>query len=410
MTDLAPGPISGYLFQFEKALAILAGLENSQDSISIEKIDDIAIHNENDVTIVAVQAKHSISPNGTMFEDTSKSLWRTIEIWIQKLENGTLDNTTSFLCVTNKKISNDYLIRKFKTEELSATIQLVQDLLEEQKIKLKEVLKKDKNAGPSIKQTIKRIEFALSKPTEFETVISNLEIRDGDDPKQSFFVEIHMANKEYTDSARQQAFQSMYGWITDTSKSKWKNNSHATFTKSEFESRFALVFSSPTLVNAVFRKKNLLGSIGTDTIDEKRQELFVKQIQDIKRKSDAKERKIEDAIINFICYDIELAHIIAKNGNLTLTDFEEFKAACLEKWQTCYDSFVTKELDEYNDDDKNALAISIFDSIMDKIEVKFQHGIEFSSDNKYIYNGTFLKLSNVPAIGWHPEWEKKYKN
>ncbi|WP_448634247.1 ABC-three component system protein [Pedobacter panaciterrae] len=69
---------------------------------------------------------------------------------------------------------------------------------------------------------------------------------------------------------------------------------------------------------------------------------------------------------------------------------------------------VLKELEDYDEDTKNSLAISIFDSVMDKAEVKFQGGIEFTSDNKYIHNGTFLKLSNIPEIGWHPDWKTKY--
>lgn len=409
MADLAPGAAAGYLFQFEKALSMIASLENSLDVISIEKVDDVAIHDETDVVIVAIQAKHTISPSGTTFEDTSKSLWRTIEIWIQKLDKGILTDNTSFICVTNKKIHDNALIKRIANENLENAILAIKALLEEQNEKLKQAQAIEKDAGSSIKQTIKRIEFVLSKPDLFSIIKTNLKVQDEYDPKKRFFVAIHMANERYSDTVRQHAYQAMYGWLADRSKAKWLNSEYASFSKKDFEDRFFFIHNNPAIVNAIFRKKEMLGSIEEKDFNIAKQELFVKQIAHIKRREDAKASKIEEAIINFICYDIELAHIISKNGSLTISDFEKFRANCKLKWKSCFDSHVIKELEEYTAEEKNLLAVKIFDFIMDNVELKFQDGFDFNPDNKYIHNGTFLKLSNVPEIGWHPEWESLYK-
>lgn len=408
MSDSAPGPIAGYLFQFEKALMLLATLENVHDIVSLELVDDVAVQDENNIVLMAVQAKHSISPNGTTFEDTSSSLWRTLQIWIQKLENGTFNTQTQFICSTNKEIHAQSLVKRIETETLEDVVTDITKLLASQKAKLQNLQVDKPEAGPSIKKTIKLIEFVLSKPNQFEIIKNNITVRDKEDLIEKFFIAIHMTSDEYTDARKTSTFEAMYGWITNRCKAKWLNDNAATFTKKDFDTKLALVTTNPAIINAVFRKKSALGTVDHKKVADTKKELFVTQIEDIKRKQTAKERNIENAVLDFIYHDIEMAHIIAK-GNFTEPDFEEFKGNCRDRWQTCYDSHVLKELDEYDDDMKNDLAIAIFDNIMNSIEVSFQEGIRFTSANRYIHNGTFLKLSNVPEIGWHPEWETKYK-
>ena len=43
MSDSASASISGFLFQFEKALALLASSIDSNSIVSIEKVDDVAV-------------------------------------------------------------------------------------------------------------------------------------------------------------------------------------------------------------------------------------------------------------------------------------------------------------------------------------------------------------------------------
>lgn len=94
MTDSAKGPSAGYIYQFERALLLLASLERSEDYISIEMLDDITSHKVDDKIILTIQAKHSIRQNATAFGDSSLSLWRTIQIWIEKLKAGIFSSNT----------------------------------------------------------------------------------------------------------------------------------------------------------------------------------------------------------------------------------------------------------------------------------------------------------------------------
>jgi hypothetical protein len=407
MADSAKGPVAGYLYQFEKALVLLADLNNVGDSITIEEVDDVAIHNEEGVVIMTVQAKHSISPSGTTFEDTSYSLWRTLEIWIQKIKAGIFSEDTEFICSTNKKIPVTSLLTKINTDQLSDVIITIESLLKTQEGKLADAIAKDPKSGGSIKQTIKFIKYILQNPKEFELIKNNLKIEDEDDIKELFLTKVHMMSDLKTGLQRDNLYEAFYGWIMHNSIAKWRNAKIARFTKKDFDDKMANINSTPSILNAIFRTKQALGSISDDDLNKKRKELFVKQIEDIDRNENAKERKIKEAIQDFIYSDIEISYIITI-GNYTKKDFEDFLDECFDKWQECHDNCVIKNIDEYNEEEKNTLAVTIFDKIMSEIEIKFKEDFAFTTGNKYIKNGSFLRLSNIPSIGWHPEWEKKY--
>lgn len=409
MSDSATGPLSGYLFQFEKALVMLAKLNQPDQTVSIEMVDDVAIQDSEDLVTFTVQAKHSLSPNGTTFEDTSTALWRTFQIWVEKIESGIFQEGTNFVCCTNKKIPDNALIRKIKVNDFENVIDEIESLLKAQQQKLKDIKESNPEKGTSIKKINKLIEGILAKRKEFEIIKNGLVIQDEDDPINDFFTAVHMTTDDYTPARKKSALEEMYGWLTSRSKSKWLNSKTATFTKKEFDGRWAQVNANPAIVSAIFRKKSWLGSVDAQRKLQVRTELFVTQIDDIKRNNQAKERKIEQAILDFLYHEIEISHIV-RNGNFTQDDFDKFKDRCRIKWQDTYDALVLNELDEYTDEQKNKLAIELFDSIMDKVEVAFCEGIAFTSESRYIHNGTFLNLSNVPEIGWHPDWETKYKN
>lgn len=410
MSDSASGSIAGFLFQFEKALVLLATLDNTTDVVSIEQVDDVAIQNDEDLAILAIQSKHSISPNGTTFEDTSKSLWRTLQIWIEKLDKGIFNDSTTFVCSTNKIIGNDSLLRKIHVKTFDEVLVEIKQLLNHQKLKLKKLQSTDKDAGPTIKKIIKLIEFVLSKEDKFKIIKENLEIQDQESLKERFFIAAHLTTENYSPARKDVIYDTMYGWILNASKAKWLQgvNIGATFTKKDFDLKFSLVSANPAIVNAVFRKKGDLGTIDSKRLSKVKKELFVRQITDINRKKSAIERNVEKAVLDFIYHDIEMAHII-KGGNFTELDFREFQNSCVEKWQSYVDTVVINELEEYSDVQKNDMAVSIFDNVMHNMEINFQEGFSFNSSNSYIRNGTFLKLSNIPEIGWHPDWELKYK-
>ena len=167
--------------------------------------------------------------------------------------------------------------------------------------------------------------------------------------------------------------------------------------------------NSTSIIKAIFRNRDEI-EVGTEEIEDRKNELFVKQLQDIKHNSDVKKRLIKGAIEDYIRYEIEHTYIINQVGDFTKKDFDQFISQCQEKWQNTFDTFITKELDGYSDEEMNSKAIEIYNHVMRKLEMNFQTDHSFNMNNTYIKNGGFLKLSNIPEIGWHPNWEELYKN
>lgn len=408
MNDSAKGPLAGYLYQFEKALYLLSNLGNAADFITIEEIDDIATHSENGTVIFTVQAKHSISASGTTFEDTSYALWRTLQIWIEKLESNFFDSSTTFICSTNKTIPLDSLLYNIKNGKFDDVILRIEELLKQQKESLAKKTVKKPTGGATIKTTIDFIEFVLSKKDVFKTIATNIQIDDNENLKENFFTKIHLNSDKYTDTIKEHIFNTFYGWIVYSSKAKWNQSDTAKFTKKQFDEQLFNINSNASIINNVFRTKESIGTISERKIDEQRKELFVKQIEDLPRRKDAQERIIRKAIHDFIYSDIEIAYIV-KKGDFTKEDFEGFLNCCENTWQTLFDNIFIKEFDQYTKEEKDELAISLYNKIMEQAEIKFKEGFTFTTNNEYLRNGSFLKLSNVPKIGWHPEWTDKYK-
>jgi len=405
MSDAAVGPISGFLFQFEKALLILARLTQADEFISVEDVDDIAIHDPDipDKILFTFQAKHSLSLSGSTFEDSSRALWRTLEIWIQKIEAGIFDADTKFICSTNKTIPETALIRCLAGEPFVD----VEKSIVELQAKLKKAQSEKKKSGktsPHISYILKLIKFALDKKETLKAIAKSIIIEDGEEVKPKFLELMRLTIPGIKTLRQDDVYQNFYGWLLDTCQANWRNGKTAAISKKQFDAKWVVVNSNPQIINAIFRKKSELGSLTAERIDEVKDELFVKQLTDISRGPGAK-HILEKAMLDYIHHEIEMGFVIHK-GDFTSTDFEQFKSNCLEAWRDHFYSLVLQ--DEYTEEESNAIAIAVFDRIMQENTLQFNEGFQFSPSDRYIKNGSFLKLSNVPEIGWRPDWNIKY--
>lgn len=78
----------GYIYQVRYALVVL--LKASPESlISIEKLDDIAFHEEGEAKEL-LQTKHHVSHTGSL-TDFSPDLWKTLRVWTSSVRSGLID-------------------------------------------------------------------------------------------------------------------------------------------------------------------------------------------------------------------------------------------------------------------------------------------------------------------------------
>ena len=406
MSHTAQGPASGYIFQFEIALIELASLKD-QECISIEKLDDVSVQNEKGTYILTIQAKHSISSSGKSFSDTSTDLWKTIKIWINKIKEGELTRKSQFKAITNKAVAKKALVRKFSSCKLNDFINELEELLRAQKVKLEEKQKRGEKAT-TVRETINLIEYALLNKDSLEIIVDNFDLETNYVTKENFFNKIHLGTIENS-TAKAEIFQSFLGWIIDKSKEFWCNRDSALFYKKDFDHRLVTIQDNHSLMKAVFRNKRDLKEICSFDPLSFKDDLFIKQIEDIPRNNEFKKEIISEAIMDKFLRDIELTHLI-KNSPFTKAEFENFEKECKNRWRRIVRKHLRKNVADYSEDELNEIGLNIFDEVIYELKIDFQDYIEFSESNKYFKNGTFYNLSNIPIIGWHPEWEKRYKN
>lgn len=403
MTDSAKGSISGYLYQFDRAFLLLCDITDENGYISIEKVDDVAVHSENGTIIIAEQDKNSIAESGSTFQDTSKDLWRTIEIWINKIKLSIFDSKTKFYCSTNKTIPKKSLLRFMYDNKISIEVILIKinDIKKKQEKKLIKYKEKDNKKGTHISKILTLIDYALEHKKELTIIIKNLEIYDKTDLRKEIISKLRIST--YGEDKQNTIYSNIYGWILSICNNKWNNNSDVEISKKDFDFQYQRNLTSPSIINAIFRAKKEI-NIDNVKFETKKDEIFVKQINFLNTNRRSKEIFIRNAIEDFLRYEIEHTYIINK-GNIIKEDFIDFINVCKTKWETYYYSTVTKEIEEYTDEEMNELGIKVYTHIINDLNVQFQNDINFNTDNIYIKNGSFLKLSNIPEIGWHPNWE-----
>ncbi len=406
MKDSAKGPGSGYIFQFEIALLELSNLKPNE-SITIEKIDDVGKEDEKGTYTLTVQAKHSICSTSKTFGNTSIDLWKTINIWISKVESGFLNNKNIFKAITNVSIPNNSIVKKIKGNSFEQNVILIEQLLDRQKSK-RDIKLENGEEAKSIIKTIALIENVLNYKPQLKIILENFEYEENYKIEEDFYNKIHLSSVDNI-VLREEIYHRFYGWIIQKSKEKWCNDSEAVFTKKDFEEKLQLIQKNHILINAIFRNKKYLEETETINVAVNSEDIYIKQLADINRNDEIKEEIIKDAILDFILCDIEITYHIVHNNYLTKKDFEEFEEKCFQKWKDVRRKYILKNIDEYTDLELNDLSIKICDEVLTEVKINFQEFLQFDDSNKYIQNGTFLNLSNKPKIGWNPNWKNKYK-
>src|SRR5580698_4273570 len=88
-----PQQLHGYSLQFTECLSVLTDA-NVGDSVSVEVLDDVALHSEGGKTAL-IQAKAGLGANPV--SDGSVELWKSIRNWIDQINEKAIDpNHTTF--------------------------------------------------------------------------------------------------------------------------------------------------------------------------------------------------------------------------------------------------------------------------------------------------------------------------
>jgi hypothetical protein len=103
----AEGSALGFWYQSLYALLILLEQVSDDAAVGIEQLDDIAL--KADGRDLLYQLKHSIAAKPSPVGIKSRSLWRTMKVWIDALPNFSLAETSLHLVTVGGIVKNDPL-------------------------------------------------------------------------------------------------------------------------------------------------------------------------------------------------------------------------------------------------------------------------------------------------------------
>lgn len=393
----------GYLFQPDRALLYLSQLSNRSFSVSVELIDDVSIHKSDGSVILTEQDKYSISQTSSTFSDSSKDLWRTLQIWIQKVNEKILSFDNEFICCSNKKMPNNYILSKIsRCNSEEDAVSIIENLKKIVVAKKEDLSLKDKKPVSSV-ALLKIMESVILDEKLLGKLICKIKIQDEQDLEKMNDQILNNINLTKDHIYGDRILLYLKGWISEKCKLLINSKSPVSISKEDFNGIVQNAYDSYSLSSISFTaKKQILQEIGDDEIEVVKNSTFVEQLKLIKHRNI--KNIILDAIRDYLCYEKEIINV-AKYSNITSRDFDDFAEINKIRWQKTFDRYIINELEDYTPEEKDNLAYKIYDEIL-SIEVKFKDMYEIPITSSYFKNGSYHSLAENLQIGWHPNWEK----
>jgi hypothetical protein len=387
----------GFDFQYYHFLWRLLTMK-SDESVGLEVLDDVHAELATKRKIF-IQLKHTTQKksDGTPRNMTQLDvdMWKTFANWckiIADKESGRgssseqlgFVNDTDFVLSSNKtnNLNNSVLSAIGALQKGAQTYSTFKDFLLEIKSKTKDeeiaayidtVLALDTDVA---KVFFKNISFDLGCDDIIEkckTAIKEHQIDDG---------KIDDVFSDIDSRLRQENF------------SLTKNKEKIIFSFDDFRKRYRIYFDQAR--NGKLKILEFNGALPEKLADQ----IFIRQLMEI---NDLESEDTERMAMYTRCllYMVNNFDRWEKDGDISRSQIEDFKREAKARWQIEFDSAYRKKL---NEDEILEKALGIFDAIRkEKLELDGQ------SLPTEMNNGCYYDLSNIPKIGWHKDWESKYK-
>lgn len=409
LNNTAPGQMAGYLFQPDRALYYLSSLKDRNHYVSVELIDDVNVHNVDGSVILTEQDKHSICQSNSTFSDTSKDLWRTLQIWISMVKSKKIIlEDVDFICCTNVTISNTSIISKISECKDDSEAEKIITLLKKVQKQKQELLVKNsalnKNV-PSLNSIIGIISDVLSNELILKKLFVKVRLEKEQDSETMDEQILNNISITQDNPHKTKILIQLKGWVNERCKLLMNSKMDIVITKEQFNYAVQETKDVYKLSNISFSARDTLElTIDQSEISNKESSLFVKQLDTIKHRNI--KNIILDAILDFLCYEKEVVNI-AKYAHITQQDFRDFTSLNKKRWEQIFNKYVVKELSDYSQTELDDFAFKIYNEILE-LNVKFKM-YEIPISSIYFKNGCFHHLADNLQIGWHPNWEKIFE-
>lgn len=389
----------GFDYQFYYFMYLSLRLTTGQ-KIGFEVKDDIHIDTPNGNTIL-FQAKHSVQKNSegetqnlTLMDS---DLWKTISNWVaiikSEKDNSNFLKHTYFHLVTNKNEDNNFFITTLYAFKESNNVDDVIAVLSH----LKETTE-----SKVLKAYFKNI-ISLGK-RKLKPFFQNLIIETGNDKiidkiKQRIFE--HVKQDVFVDPV----YEKLYTNLQEDKFLEIGNRKKFEITFDDFTRKYGKCFQVAYEIKPLPRR-----NFPIHLPDDLEGQTFIKQLLDIGVISSGS-RKITDYTSQMLKALNHFAYW-SEEDLLMPTDISEFERESILIWNNEFEAKYRQLERRINsgstleelEGEIQLLGCELVDFIRkENLELNTNNlGVEFS-------NGHFYSLSDKPDIGWHYDWENKYK-
>ena len=395
------GPQSlGFDYQFYYFMFLALELKLGQ-KIGFEVKDDIHIDMPSG-TSVLLQTKHSVVTNsdGSIqnLTDLDSDLWKTLSNWTDFIKtdanNDNFLNTHSFLLVSNKNNKNNSFIKalsKFKSDnefdEFWNEILSLEGTTEDPTIK--KYIKNVKSLG---KRKLKTFASKLTIETGVDSIIQKIKNRILETVRQDKLIE--------------PIFESLSSNLHVSKYTDIKDRKNFEISCDDFNKRFGKCFQ-PAFETKPLPPRNIPVLLPGNLEEQP----FIKQLLDIGEVTSGS-TDIRDYTTLMLKFLNDFEYWSDENFLLP-TEIENFKQDSLQRWKNGFKAKYRTIQNKISNGDKledledeiRSLGIELIDFIREQnLNIAGYPPLGVPSSN-----GHYYALSNNMEIGWHMDWENKYK-
>ena len=388
--------VVGFDYQFYYFMYLALNLKHG-DKIGFEVKDDVHIDMQNGTTIL-YQAKHTIltksdgAPENLTTLDND--LWKTISNWIDMIKsNKSILENHEFCLVTNKSAENNEFIKSLTLFKDNLDIDKVTDLLRtlKDKTKNKETKFNLSQILTVSKKYMKQFLLRLTIETGTDDIINKIKNRIYEQCRQIDLVE--------------SIFDSLSSNLNMTKYFNIKDRKKFEITFDDFNEKFGKCFRV-AFKNKPLPKRNFSITLPENLEDQ----IFIKQLLDIEDIMSG-----DSQIIEYTTYMLKAINNFkywTEQNFILPTEIEEFHKEAILKWQNEFRSKYRQierqiksgcSITDIENDIKD-LGVQLVDFLRKENLLLGDETLSTELSNGYYYT-----LSNTPEIGWHYNWEQKYK-
>ena len=383
-------------YQFYYFMCLALDLRHG-DKVGFEVKDDVHI-DQKDGTTTLFQAKHTISNKADKKTENLATLdvdlWKTISIWADmiKADESILQNHYFYL-VTNKGEGNNEFIESLTLFNSNNDVdKLFKTLIGlKNKTQNKEVKKYINNVLSLGKKKTRLFFLRLSIETNVDNIIDKV--------KNKIFEHCHQ--KDLVDAV----FESLSSNMNMAKYLDIKSRKNFEITFDDFNDRFGKCF------RVAFEKKPLpTRTYPINLPDNLEEQTFVKQLLDIGETTTGSSR-----IIEYTTQMLQVMNHLAdwtENNIVLPTEMDEFQKEAVHKWRNEFRSKYRQIERQINSGSSIAdLETEIQELGLQLIDFLRRENLAIAGNTLGVElsNGHFYALSDKPEIGWHYDWEQKYK-